>query len=131
KRILDSMRALKSEKLNYPPACGKTRDGKPSTPGNLGCAFAVSTALQRAGVKNAFSLGVSNLAAQLQRKPKPGFKKVSTSSRQPGDIIIWNPSHVGVMAEPGKAVSNSSSLSRVREHTDRSSKIRFILRAPA
>ncbi len=130
KRILDAMRSLKTVKLNYPPACGKHYDGTPATPGNLGCAFAVSTALQRAGVKNAFSLGVSNLSAQLQRKPKPGFKKVPTSSRQPGDIIIWG-GHIGVMAEPGKAVSNSSSLSRVREHTDRASKIKYILRAPA
>lgn len=132
KRILDAMKSLINERLNYPAACGMNRDGtKSSQPGNLGCAFAVSTALQRAGVQNAYSLGVDNLSSQLQRQPKPGFKRVATGSRQPGDIIIWNPSHIGVVAGGGRAVSNSSSISRVREHSDTYMSIRYVLRAPA
>ncbi|MCK5682843.1 SH3 domain-containing protein [bacterium] len=130
KRILDGMNSLKTKKLNYPKACGKTKNGV-YYPGRLGCAYAVSLGLQAAGVKNAYSLGVTNLSTQLQRQPKPGFKKVSTSSRQPGDVIIWNPSHIGIVAGGGKAVSNSSSLGRVREHSDTYQSIRFVLRAPA
>ncbi|PKK90734.1 MAG: hypothetical protein CVV64_07600 [Candidatus Wallbacteria bacterium HGW-Wallbacteria-1] len=128
-RILSAMRSLENENLNYPAACGKTYDGRPSTPGNLGCAFAVSTGLKKAGI-NVYSLGVNDLSNQLQKKPKPGFVKVATSSRQAGDVIIWNPSHVGIMAEAGRAVSNSSSRSRVVEHSDTYMSIRYILRAP-
>ncbi len=122
KRILDGMNSLKTQKLNYPAACQG---------GRLGCAYAVSLGLRAAGIPNAYSLGVDNLSSQLQRSPKPGFKKVATGSRQAGDIIIWNPSHIGVVAGGGRAVSNSSSLARVREHSDSYMSIRYVLRAPA
>lgn len=126
-RILSGMRSIIDKYLEYPAACGKRYDGSPATRGNLGCAFAVSMGLQRAGY-SVYSLGVDDLSNQLMRK---GFTKVSASQRRAGDVVVWNPSHIGIIAGSGRAISNSSSLSKVTEHTDRASSIRFILRPPA
>lgn len=129
KRILDGINSLKSQTMNYPSACGARKNGK-YYPGYYGCAYVVSLALKKAGI-NVYSLGVDDLSAKLQKKPDPGFRKVPASSRQPGDIIIWNPSHIGVVAGGGQAVSNSSTLGRVREHSSTYKTIRYVLRAPA
>jgi hypothetical protein len=127
--ILSSMASLEMKKLSYPSPCAKTVNGK-YYPGWLGCAFAVSKALNLAGVSS-YSLGVNDLSNKLQKKPKPGFVKVATSSRKPGDVVIWNPSHIGVIKGNGRAYSNSSSNGCVREHSDTYMPVRYVLRAPA
>lgn len=127
--ILSSIASMEMQSLTYPSPCGKTVNGQ-YYPGWLGCAYAVSTALNMAGVSS-YSLGVDDLSNQLQRQPSPGFTRVATSSRQPGDIVIWNPSHIGVIKGNGRAYSNSSSNGCVREHSDTYMGIRFVLRAPA
>jgi hypothetical protein len=127
--ILSSMASLEMRALDYPSPCGQTRNGR-YYPGWLGCAYAVSRALNLAGV-DAYSLGVDDLSNKLQRRPDPGFVRVQTSTRQPGDIVIWNPSHIGVIKGNGRCYSNSSSNGHVREHSDTYQQIRFVLRAPA
>lgn len=127
--ILSSMASMESNRLTYPSPCGKTRNGV-YYPGWLGCAFAVSTALNMAGV-DSYSLGVNDLSNQLMRQPDPGFVKVPASSRAAGDVVIWNPSHIGVIKGNGRCYSNSSSNGYVREHSDTYQEIRFVLRAPA
>jgi len=114
----------------------------PGTPGRLGCAASVSSALNKAGFEYARHAGVHGLTQQLQRN---GWTKHDgIQNAQPGDVVVivrrtgWENggggSHIGIVGENRKVYHNSSGRQQWVE--DSLQKVfgggimRFILRPP-
>jgi len=94
--------------------------------GKVACAKVVSTALKNAGVLSKVILGVPELVTSLKNK---GWKEVVAPPFKAGDVVTWktydrnrdgkkdNDTHVGIMSDDGKAISNSSSRRMPRSHS--------------
>jgi len=96
--------------------------------GNLGCAQVVTHTLRQAGVDIPIILGVNNTSTALEQR---GWKKTSVPPYRQGDVIVWNPSHIGIIQENGnsvQAMSNSSSARSPRFHRHDYMNIRHVLR---
>lgn len=96
--------------------------------GNLGCAQVVTHTLRQAGVKIPIILGVNNTSTKLQQM---GWKKAKVPPYRQADVIIWNPSHIGIIAENGnnvQAFNNSSSRRAPRFWNHDFMPIRYVLR---
>lgn len=96
--------------------------------GNLGCAQIVTHTLRQAGIKVPIILGVNNTATALG---KIGWKRTRVPPYRQGDVIIWNPSHIGIIQQNGnsvQAMSNSSSKRSPRFHRHDYMPIRYVLR---
>jgi len=93
--------------------------------GNLACAQFVTTALKKAGALDRVQLGVLAAVSDLRAK---GWKDVSAPPFKPGDVITWKTydrnhdgakdpdTHIGIIDDTGKAISNSSSLKMPRRN---------------
>jgi hypothetical protein len=96
--------------------------------GNLGCAQVVTHTLRQAGVNIPIILGVDNTSRKLQTM---GWNKAQVPPYRQGDVIIWNPSHIGIIAENGNSVqafNNSSSRRAPRFCNHDFMNIRYVLR---
>lgn len=96
--------------------------------GNLGCAQVVTHTLRQAGINVPIILGVDNTATALG---KIGWKRTRVPPYRQGDVIIWNPSHIGIIQQNGnnvQAMSNSSSRRSPRVHRHDYMNIRYVLR---
>ena len=101
----------------------------PATQGGvLGCAQVVNQALQNAGLDVPMDLSVNGTDRNLKNR---GWRQTSVPPYMAGDVIIWNPSHIGIIMENGnsvQAMSNSSSRRSPRTHRHDYMQIRHVLR---